>query len=569
MSQGNTPSTPVAGGAPVLPTEPKHPVQAVCSRVFDAFKGGNNCEVLQAFDELQALDLEAFPEFKGDVLRAWGRGIIAAAQMCSDDEEHLNEMVDDYECRFNQPSAYLRVMLAEGSNASCALSKFLEEHPPPLVSPPQEELAPKADDEAAVLGTVTLAGTPQAKPEPPLNAKYFNEALEGILEKFRSSSCEDSEQLVQIAKRLNFDKYLTTDLIEKMQRPFIQRMKSKTEDVEVVFDQMLAAGLPPVNSVPFTFIFMKPQLSKPIIDHYYMMMLEHGIKPVESAYRILLRNPMLNKDEHYFIRKRISGANAMEDNDYYDRKLSVFRGLGGDNVYDEAVKLFNAMLVDGVIPTKHAFNRMISMSKSNPAMAEAYYRKMIELGVQPNALTFTTLISVWRHYKLADSVERWIAEMNARGMQLDVANYSALLDGYVKSNSRGKAQNCFKALLSRGDCNMAVYNSVMSLGPFDFAFGCLAAMLSDGLSPNAQSRETLVSMAKDDISNSLIDELAACSWNKDKILCNTTLTNPPKGTTPSLHDCMRLLMREMKLSDEDIKKRSELLTAEIDLAKRK
>lgn len=553
-----------------MPSEPRHPILLTCSRLFDAFKGGNNCEVLQAFDELQMLELEEFPEFRSEVLSAWGRGILTAAQMCSDDVEHLQEMIEDYEGRFNTSSAFLRALMIDGSNPTEVLERFFSEQPPP---------SPTSDDEATpVTGRTSIAtqddnlGDAQLPPLPPkvlfggARANYIIDSIDSVTEKFRNFSCQEAVAVMSLASRLNVLHFLPAKLIEKLQRPYIARMKTKTEDVELVFTEMMEAGLKPVNAFPFTFVFMKQQPTKPLLDHYYISMLSCGVKPMDSSLRVLLRNPSLTKEERFFVKRRMDGGSEIEV--WYDKRLSQLNSIEYEGVLEDASRLVQCMIFDGVIPNKIIFNKIIRMAKNDPGLAEAWYKKMIDMGVQPNAATFTTMISLWKHHKLTDSVDRWISEMNARGMQLDTANYVSLLEGYVKSSNRSRAQSCFKALLARNDTSAHTYNCIMGLGPFDWAFGCLAAMLSDGFEPSNQAKETLVSLAKDEISNSIIDELAAAGWRKRGILTSTQLVAPPRGTTPSLQDCMRLMMREMKMSDEEMKRRSELLTAEVDLAKR-
>lgn len=572
MSQTATPSSPIgACGDPSIPAEPRNPILLTCSRLFDAFKGGNNCEVLQAFDELQAMELEEFPEFRTEVLAAWGRGILTAAQMCSDDFEHLQEMLDDYEGRFHTCSAFLRVLMVEGTRPAQVLTRFLADQPPPPPSP-EDDLRSVAKSSSLEPDSESTAIDAQLPPlfTAPIPAgtrsQYVIDAIDAVTEKFRNFSCEDVEAVMKIVEDLSVGPFLPVKLIEKLQRPYIARMKSKSEDPEVVFDEMTQVGLKPVNAFPFTFVFMKPQPSKSLLDHYYLNMLRSGVKPMDSVYRVLLRNPSLSKEEHYFVKRRMEGGSDIDA--WYDRKLSQLNSIEYDGVLDDATRLVQCMIFDGVVPNKIIFNKIIRMAKNDPSVAEAWYKKMIEMGVQPNAATFTTMISLWKHHKLADSVDRWIAEMTARGMQLDTANYVSLLEGYVKSSNRSRAQTCFKALLVRGDTSAHVYNCIMGIGPFDWAFGCLGAMLSDGLEPTTQTKETLVSLAKDDISNSIIDAIASSGWRKRGILTSAPLMNPPRGTTPSLQDCMRLMMREMKMSDEDMKHRSELLTAEVDMAKR-
>eukprot|EP00331_Platyophrya_macrostoma_P024277 CAMPEP_0176450828 /NCGR_PEP_ID=MMETSP0127-20121128/27407_1 /TAXON_ID=938130 /ORGANISM="Platyophrya macrostoma, Strain WH" /LENGTH=570 /DNA_ID=CAMNT_0017838635 /DNA_START=1 /DNA_END=1713 /DNA_ORIENTATION=+ len=569
MSSNNTPVSVTAADVAV-PSEPRHPVDVACGRVFDAFKGGNACEVLQAFDELLALGVEDCPNLQPEIMCAWGRGLLSAMQMCSDDEEHLAEMVEDFETRFSCSAPYLRVMLVDGETVMDSVRMFLGSNPAPEV----ETALPRHHRSLVSAGGIEdeLAHIPPLIPEVPVagdREQYILDVVDGVTEKFRNFSCTDAKDIVAWLEEIKVLPFLPNRLAEKLQRPFIARMKSKSEDVETVFEEMLSAHLKPVSPIPFTFIFMKTELRKPVVEYYYMLMLSFGIKAVDSVYRLLMRHSgSLSKEDFVFIKRRM--LRVAESDVWYEKKLDQLRSIAEDeSVQEEASKLFRCMLLDGVVPSRHAFNKIIAMSKGSPTLAEAWYRKMLDMGVTPNALTFIYLSNVWKPFKPAhDAVERWIGELQGRGMQLDSATYISLLEGYVKSNSRNRAQNCFKSLLARGECTVHVYNITMSLGPFDFAFGCLAAMLSDGFEPDAQTKEALLAQTKDDVSNIIVDAIDSFGWSRMAMLTNPTLVAPPKGSTPSLHDCMRLMMREMKMSDEDIKQRTEMLTAELDLAKR-
>ena len=75
------------------------------------------------------------------------------------------------------------------------------------------------------------------------------------------------------------------------------------------------------------------------------------------------------------------------------------------------------------------------------------------------------------------------------------------------------------------------------------------------------------SLVRDDISEEIVAALLECDWDRQRILSCEKIVSPQKGTTPSIVDCMRFMLREIKADDELIKLRSEMLQAEIEAAK--
>ena len=505
---------------------PPHPISAACSRIFDCFKADNYCETLQAFEALQFMDgLTEFasskPEFTRDVCQAWGKALIAASQMCSDDEEHLAEIVGDYEDRFG-PCPYLQAMLLPAPSALEAVKEY------------QTENAAKS-------------------------AKEVFEAVDGILDKYRSVTRSEAAGIVSFLEAMAL-KPLPEETSERLQKIYVKRMKA--EDPETVLQEMLADKVLPTTPYPYNFIFMKAHTTKPLLD-FYDQMLDLGIKPTAVTYRILLKNPQLTKDEYGMIRRRSKGETAPEQ-----KAMNLLRSCQLEGQPEEAKKIYDRMILEGIVPDKYVYNHLILSCRGRPQQAEEWYKTMMSSGVQPNAVTFTNLITVCKDGRNPEAGDKWIQEMLNRGMQVDIHNFAALLDSYVKSGSRVKAQHCFKSLLERKDCGVAVYNTVMKLGPFDWAYGCLACLLSDGLQPTVHTRSTMQGLARDPVSSEIVDELLACGWQRESILRSRALVSPAKGTIPSILECLRFLLREIKMEDADIAARTELLNNEIERCRR-
>jgi pentatricopeptide repeat protein len=530
--QGSSVDGSCAAAASSSSEPPPHPIAAACWKMFDCFRSDNYCETLQAFEELQSMDgLIEFacskPENKRDVCHAWGKAVIAASQMCSDDEEHLAEIVSDYEDRFG-PCPYLQAMLVPAPNALDAIKGFVTENP-----------------------TIPVGD-------------LFS-AIDGIFDKYsKVLSRSDAARIVAYLETMGL-KPVPEETSERLQKIYVKRMK--TEEAETVLHEMLADKVYPTSPYAYNFVFMKPHTAKPLME-YYEQMLDFGIKPNAVTYRILLKNPQLTKDEYGMMRRRAKGETAPEQKTMNQLRLCQAGQGQAEGQADEARKIYNRMILEGIVPDKYVFNHLILSCKGRPQQAEEWYKVMMDRGVQPNAVTFTNLITVSKDGKNPEAGDKWIQEMITRGMQVDIHNFAALLDSYVKSGSRIKAQQCFKSLLERKDCGVAVYNTVMKLGPFDWAYGCLACMLSDGLQPSAHTRSTMQGLARDPVSNEIVDELVACGWLRESILSSRALVSPAKGTIPSIQECLRFLLREVKMSDSEIAIRTDMLVTEIERCKR-
>lgn len=506
---GNSPNTPTPTSVATPP--PPDPVTLACDKIFDAVKSEQYCQAMQAFEELQALDLERDDEQLPMITRAWGKALTGAEKLGSD-EEHLAEIVRDFEDRFGFKSPYLQAFLIDEPNAAAAVETLYRK-----------------------FGLVSF------------------DAIDGVLDKHKHTTRTEIQQLLNLLRLINTQ--ISPEISGKLQRFYVVRMKS--EDPETVFAEMIADGLEPTSFYPYNMIFVKGQTRRPVME-YYDEMLDRGIKPDASTFRILVKNPQINKEEHAMLRRRLRLETQPEE-----KYMQMIRNCQNDGNWEEALRVVNRLMLEGMEPDKYVFNYLIMCCKRTPAQAEVFYKMMLDKGVQPNAVTFTNLITVSKDSKNSDSSERWLQEMASRGIQMDIHNYAALLDSYVKAGQRGRAMQMFKAVIEREDCGVAIYNTMMKLGPFDWALGCLACMLAEGLQPTGHTKSTIQYLARDDTSAELVDELHRCRWSKEDILRSDALVNPPRGTTPSLQDCMRLLLREIKTDDAGLAKRTAMLQREI------
>jgi len=193
---------------------------------------------------------------------------------------------------------------------------------------------------------------------------------------------------------------------------------------------------------------------------------------------------------------------------------------------------------------------------------------MLARGVEPNTVTFTNLITVFKDSDVS-RCEAWVEEMLARGLAPDAHNYSALIDAYVRAGQRVKAQAVFAKQLSTGPDpdSPFLFNTTMKLGPFDWAYGCFAALLALGMSSTPHTRATMHSHARDDVSDQILAILNRLGWHRIRILSCPELLTPPKGAFPSLQQVLRFTLREAKVDAAVVDRLSERLEFEIQAAK--
>lgn len=508
-----------------------HPAVAICGKIYEAHKAGDHLKTLQYYDELLSLAQEGLPTddsaLMDNVRTSWARAMLAS-QAHLQDEEHTQELLSDYEEIVNdgEPCCYLRGVLMSGDSPAIAVQRY----------------------ESAKIG--------------PLNA----DAVRGCLEQFRTASRTDITELIAVLDVLGVS--LEPVLSEKLQNYYVLRMKD--EDPEVVLEEMKADGLAPTTVRPYNMIFVRPTSSKKTFMQHYEEMLELGIRPEPATLRLLLKKSDLSKEDQASLRWQQKNLTAPRLTVEMVQKLSDLCGLRTtSHDIDQAFKLFQRFRTEVQNLPAHVYNTMIEGFRSDPDKAEEVYHLMLADNVKPTSSTFAKLIRIWHQNRLADSMDKWVYETQKQNVEIDSNSAATILDAYVRSNQRGRALQLLVNMLTKDQSqlnNQNVYNIIMKFGPFDFSVGILACLLSEGLPVSSSAKSTLTNLARDPLAVQFVDELNECQWEAKAILRSDAIMVTQPDQHPSLVDCMRLLMREIKLGSDVIEKRTAMLQKQADAA---
>lgn len=490
---------------------------SLTQRIHDAYKSEQWWQVLMFYEQLaERPDVKSDEDLK-EVTRAWGRAILAAKHTKSD-EEHLEEMVQEFESQF-EPSPYLRALLTRSDDPAAAIEEVVD------------------------LTTGTLAA----------------EAVEGVLDRFKSLT---TEELRRVLKALRDHKFIISgDVSERIQKHFVLRMKN--EDPEAVFREMTEAGLKPTQPNAFNFLFMKHNLTMNPMA-LYEQMIDLGIKPHLSTYRILMKHPGLSKEDCAIMRRRAKG-----DTNPDERYMQAIRMMQQDNNIAGAERMYKRMLLEDIIPDKYVFNYIIMCCHGAPQESLKWYEEMKKRNVLPNTVTFTNLMLVWRHTdKFAEMAEFWVEEMKKRGLKMESHNHAVVVEALIGAG-RQKSQKYFAELLaSSEEIDIGIFNNMIKLGPLDWGLGILACIVACGAQPSHKTRNAIQALHKDATGQEIVDNLNRCGWDRVNILKNAQLVSPPKGSTPSMLECMKLMMRELRVPEDVATQWSYRFQNEVEAAKR-
>eukprot|EP00961_Rhodomonas_salina_P063963 859654-Rhodomonas_salina.1 len=85
-------------------------------------------------------------------------------------------------------------------------------------------------------------------------------------------------------------------------------------------------------------------------------------------------------------------------------------------------------------------------SCSNSAQAQALMSEMQRVGVQPNLVTYNTLIQKHNRDGQAELAQQVLEEMIANGVAPDVVTYSSIIDGLTRNQKHRSAFCCLHAM---------------------------------------------------------------------------------------------------------------------------
>ncbi|RNF01013.1 uncharacterized protein Tco025E_08674 [Trypanosoma conorhini] len=525
-------------GAGVASDAAAVPWKSLCDDILAAYKAKQDIVVLQRFEELQAmpeLDLlleasrpgeattgaptkapvngdthnngatAASSAINADALEmvefCWGRALLAAKRLAGDDDEHIVTIVEAFEQRFERPSEYLRV------------------------------LAITADSALEVLQLHQLV-------EGSLSAS----AVTAALHKFPSLTSDEMRELLEFLR--SNDVSLTNGLSEQLEKHFVMRMK--TEDAEDVFQEMCSAGVEPMSTRPYNLIFMKPTPFRHMSPvEYYLDMLDRGIAPENSTFRILCKQTHNDGFTNQHFRSLAWGNAASnrrrEEDDrggtqlFFAMSLEDLAKSKPEATLKEALHVFRRMDVEGTPLTNGSPVVSALLTHFCPLGhledAERVLLLAQERGFRPTSATVQQLLrgSNPDRFNHAEMVLQQVVEAG-EVIQVECVE---LLRHFVAENMRSKAVRVLRAFVIQGyqhpnePIPFAIASMAMKLGPFDWAFGVLAILLATTEKPVGRGVQSRIRYTAHDIrSRDLLAVLEKCDWKRERLLSAAELQEP-------------------------------------------
>jgi len=131
-------------------------------------------------------------------------------------------------------------------------------------------------------------------------------------------------------------------------------------------------------------------------------------------------------------------------------------------------------------------------------MAQACLQRMIAAGIEPDVVSYNSLIHACSVKGQAQAAEHWLQEMLTRGLETTVSTYTAVIDACAKCGDLERAETWFASMLDRGvEPNVITFSAMID--------ACAKAsnlpraeywherMLEKGIAPNAHSYTALIS----------------------------------------------------------------------------
>nr|UPT49343.1 pentatricopeptide repeat protein AaPPR280 [Agave angustifolia] len=140
--------------------------------------------------------------------------------------------------------------------------------------------------------------------------------------------------------------------------------------------------------------------------------------------------------------------------------------------------------------------KVVRKSK-NWSLVESFLKKMIEKGVQPDNVTFSTVISCARFCNLPAKAVEWFERMPEFGLNPDYVTYSAMIDAYGRAGSVEKALGLYdRARREKWLLDPVTFSTVIRVygtsGNFDGALNVYEEMKALGVKPNVVMYNTLL-----------------------------------------------------------------------------
>lgn len=129
--------------------------------------------------------------------------------------------------------------------------------------------------------------------------------------------------------------------------------------------------------------------------------------------------------------------------------------------------------------------------------AEKLFGQMLERGIKPDNVTFSTIISCARHCNLPDKAVEWFEKMPSFGCEPDDVTYSVMIDAYGRAGNVDVALSLYdRARSEKWRLDAITFSTLIriygSSGNFDGCLNLYEEMKALGVRPNATVYNTLL-----------------------------------------------------------------------------
>lgn len=135
----------------------------------------------------------------------------------------------------------------------------------------------------------------------------------------------------------------------------------------------------------------------------------------------------------------------------------------------EASRLFEIMLSEGLKPTVDVFTALVSAYGQSGLLHEAF--STIEdmksvVDCKPNVYTYSILISCCAKFHRFDLIEQVLAEMSYLGIECNSVTYNSIIDGYGKAGMFEHMENSLTDMIENDNCQPDVFTLNSFIGSY-------------------------------------------------------------------------------------------------------
>ncbi|CAI0460547.1 unnamed protein product [Linum tenue] len=191
----------------------------------------------------------------------------------------------------------------------------------------------------------------------------------------------------------------------------------------------------------------------------------------------------------------------------------VLNGLGHNLLEQDAVVVVNnmtnpaaALLAMRYFRDKLKFNREEVMYNVTMKVlrkcrkmseAEELFDEMLQRGVKPDNVTFSTVISCARMCNLPEKAVEWFEKMSSFGITPDDVTYSTMIDAYGRAGNVEKALNLYdRARAEKWRLDAVTFSTLIKIygisGNYDGCLNVYEEMKALGVKPNVVTLNTLL-----------------------------------------------------------------------------